>query len=513
MLQASSRDLDPLPLRSIGDGESCDYLILGAGWGGLAAASLLAKAGHRVVVLEARDRAGGCGQSFSLGGFSFCAEMQYLMECGPGGVVDRWLAALDLKDRVEFNAFDPDGYDRIEMPGFGLRIPCDPRRFQQTLAKTFPEEREKIERLFAVLFQIETEFENGVFDARNVLANPLQFKTTLLYGVWSVRRVFDYFDLSPRLRGILAGQCGDIGLSPRDEPFFCLYSILFGYCRSAHFPKKGMGYFVDRIVESIVEHGGEVHFDTPVTAIEHEGNRVTFVGTPRGAFTARTIVSNIDPAMTMAMIEGASVPQYEQSVSCFTIFLGVDIDLATQGFGRCNVWHYPDVDLDAAIERTVNDHRYEEPFFFLSTPSLVADPGVLAPIGCTTVQINVASSFDFFEAAEKNGNHQGEKDRVAAEILSAVERRLIPGLTGHIVVQEVWSPVDLARNTGLPRGGMYGARLDFLNRVIRRVGQETEFENLFLTGATAGGPGLQGVVAASLRLVELLLATGSVTAA
>ena len=100
--------------------ESYDYLILGAGWGGLTAASLLAKAGYKVAVLEAQDRAGGCGQSFSRAGFSFCAEMQYFMECGPGGVVYEWLTALDLHDKVEFNDMDPDGYDRIETGGFVL---------------------------------------------------------------------------------------------------------------------------------------------------------------------------------------------------------------------------------------------------------------------------------------------------------------------------------------------------------------------------------------------------------
>jgi hypothetical protein len=36
-----------------------------------------------------------------------------------------------------------------------------------------------------------------------------------------------------------------------------------------------------------------------------------------------------------------------------------------------------------------------------------------------------------------------------------VERRLIPGLGGHIVVQESWTPVDLAQRVGLvPRGAL-----------------------------------------------------------
>jgi phytoene dehydrogenase-like protein len=189
----------------------------------------------------------------------------------------------------------------------------------------------------------------------------------------------------------------------------------------------------------------------------------------------------------------------------FTLFLGLDIDLTARGFGRFNVWSYPDEDLDAALSRSQADHRYDDPFFFLATPSLYADPGVLAPPGSTTVQINVVSDFDHFTTAASEGRHDAERDRVTEEILGAVERRLLPDLRAHCVVQEAWSPVDLATHVGLERGGMYGARLDFPNRVLHRVSPRTPFQNLFLTGATAGGPGLPGVVGASERLVERLL--------
>jgi phytoene dehydrogenase-like protein len=270
-----------------------------------------------------------------------------------------------------------------------------------------------------------------------------------------------------------------------------------------------MGFFVDRVVEYLTTHGGAMFYETPVTRLGRDGDRITHVETPHGRFTADLIVSNIDPARTFTMIEGETPPPYQQSRSCFSIFLGLDIDLASCGFGRFNVWSYPDEDLDTAIERTTTDHRYDDPFFFLSTPSLYADPGVLAPPGGTTVQINVPSDFDYFAAIPDQRRHAQERTRVAEEVLAAVERRLFPDLRRHRVVQEVWSPVDLAAHVGLERGGMYGAQLDFQNRVLRRVPQRTAFTNLFLTGATAGGPGLQGVVGASMRLVDRLLAGGA----
>ncbi len=479
-----------------------EFLVLGAGWGGLSAASLLAKAGRRVAVIEARDRAGGCGQSFTLQGFSFCAEMQYLMECGEGGLVQNWLRAIDLHHTVEFNAFDDDGYDRIELPGFSFRIPHDVERLEAALIAAFPADEKGLTGLFTLLRSIEAERAGAVFDAGRFLRHPFEFKDTVLYGPWPVNRVFEHFGLSPRVRAVLAGQCGDVGLPPSDEPLLALQSVLFGYCASAHFPKKGMGHFVDSVVGSITGNGGVIVYDAPVTRVNVVDRRVTSVETPKGSFSGRTVISNIDPALTFSLIEGATVPHYRQSQSCFTVFLGLDLDLAQHGFGRSNIWHFPDEDLDAAIAQANTTHSYVDPFFFCSTPSLIADPGVLAPPGCTTVQLNVSCDFDFFERAVQLGTHDFERARVTRELLGAVERRLIPGLTSHLVVQEAWSPVDLAQRVGLVRGGMYGARLDLQNRVLRAVGQETAYTNLFLTGATAGGPGLQGVVASSTRLVK-----------
>ncbi len=83
-----------------------DAVIIGAGIGGLTSASLLAKQGLKVVVLEALDRVGGCCSNYDFGGFKPEVGAVFIIL---KDLYKNYFELIDrrLEDYVDFKLLDP----------------------------------------------------------------------------------------------------------------------------------------------------------------------------------------------------------------------------------------------------------------------------------------------------------------------------------------------------------------------------------------------------------------------
>ncbi len=110
-----------------------DTIVIGAGYGGLAGAAYLSKAGEKVALLEAHATIGGCAGYFRKGEFSFEAGATTLNGLGEGGPLAR--LASDFSLPVRWKKVDPA--IEIHFSGKTLRRLAAPDDFADELGRVF----------------------------------------------------------------------------------------------------------------------------------------------------------------------------------------------------------------------------------------------------------------------------------------------------------------------------------------------------------------------------------------
>ena len=342
--------------------ERYDYVIVGAGMGGLTAGALLAHAGARVAILEAHEYAGGYCHTFPMGKYRFCAAVHYIFSCGEGEPVYNVLRKLGLHERITFERLDPEGYDHFSCPSERLRfrIPNGLNKWGERLSDRFPADREGIRRFFAKIQALWNELLILPEDLRlrDVLATALSVPNLLRHRGWTLQRLFDDLRLSRPVQAILATQMGDLGLPP-DQVSLLIYTALVSrYGDGAYYPTEHFSALVEGLEEVIRQAPGcTVSLNTEVTGVRMRGDRVDSVVTADGReLRGEKFICNADPKWFVSLAGRTHFPksvlkqlEYEYSASSFSVYLGVrGLDLRDHGFGNWNVWHYPGLDVNAA---------------------------------------------------------------------------------------------------------------------------------------------------------------------
>lgn len=375
--------------------DTYDYVVIGSGVGGLCTAALLASTGYRVCVLERHVVPGGYEHSFTKGGYTFCAQLHYLWNCGRDDEFGLLLRYLGLQDKVTFSMLDADGFDRLNFPSFKYDIVNGFDRNIELISKKFPEHRASITRYFKLITRLNREMLRLPigFDAWSLARHALSYPNVLRYRNWTTEDLFDSLRLPPEVRSILAGQSGDLLLPPGRASLLVQAALACGYDSGAYVPVKGYQHLFSSLTGFIEKQRScKILLGHWVTSLQHTGGRVTAATTRKGkVIRGRHFLYNGDPAMLRGLL-GTALPgwfekrlHYEFSPSSFTIYLGLKgIDLTRHGFGNWNVWHYAHDSISRCYEDQLDHGMMDNPSMFLSTPTLHQKGGSYDPAGLSS---------------------------------------------------------------------------------------------------------------------------------
>lgn len=501
--------------------ESFDYVILGAGLGGLSAAACLTRQGQRVAVLEKHYLPGGCCHTFDYGEYRFCADVHYISQCAPHQTIGQFLNYIE-RD-VEFNSLAPDCIDRVIAAEVDFRIPLGWETLRNRLLSTFPEEAGPINRYCSEIKQLHQEVHSLVREVRwfdqkwsDWLKLP-KYWNLFWKRTWTLQDLYDHVGLSAKLQAVLAGQSGDYALPPQEIALLTHTSLVWDYSEGAYYPKHHFKHFVDTIVEAICQGGSVVQYSTPVEHIEVKQGRVQSVIAGGKTYQAtKAYISDLDPKLTVQLMHEAAealskqehqrLNGYEYSASAFNIYLGLDsrFDPTRYGIGNWNIWYYPTGNLNRAYQQQLEGNLHH-PWIFLSCPTMKSGEPGMGPEGHHVLEIATVCPYEPFKQLHETDPkaYKAKKREVYKEIMTSV-RDLIPDIDAYARMKVYGTPTTSEYYLGQPQGNIYGAKLVPKQVGLNRLGYCTELPNLFLVGASAGYPSVPGVIGNGMDVVELL---------
>ena len=500
-----------------------DYLIVGSGLSALVFGALMANSGKTVQVLEAHEHPGGFGHTFTMAKkYTFNAQFHYVWDCGEGQLVNSVLKKLGLDRDVTFEQYDPNGFDHMRMPGYSLDIPSSPEELIQRLSTLFPESADNIRR-----FVTEVEKTGKGLKRLAPPIKPIEFlkhSSEVLcaaqYLNSTLQDVFDKFQLPQAAQTLLALQWLDFLLPPNQLSFYAWVALFRGYQAGAFYPTQHFEQVINSLVKVIESKGGQVLLNHEVTNFRLVDRTVTGVEAidltthQTQEFTGNTVICNIDPQRSAKMIGVEKFTKkvrrkldYEYSASNYMVYCVVkDLDLRDYGFGKWNLSHTGDTDLNVAFDRMYNLNDFSNPSFAITTPTLLTDSSGDCPADCQIVEFLTVANYAYFKQLRDSNPkaYRQKKQEILDSILDVVEKHYVPNFRKHLVFEITGSPTTNERYCWCPEGNSYGSILTPKNMGLGRLNHETSLDHFYFCNASSGYPGFAPTVWTGALLYQRL---------
>ena len=495
-----------------------DYVIVGAGIGGLFTGALLSKTGKSVCILEQHSAAGGYGHSFKKKGYVFCSELHYIWNCGHDedcGYIFRYLG---IENDITFSPLNSECFDRFDLPTFSYRVKKGFDNNIDCLSKNFPHYLSSLKRYYRIINDLHDEMKAlpSSISFFSILPKFYKFKNIIKYRNWTTQDLFNSFDFPIELQSILAGQSGNLLVPPERASLLVHAAMVTGLDRGACVPTKSYKHLFETLVDYINSHSNcNVIFETEIIKLKNDHKKIIHICSKAGEkILGEKFIYNGDPQLLKNLISNDCMDRsfnrklsYEYSPSAFTIYLGLkDINLKDYGFGSWNIWHYSKSDINKVFENQLNDNNYDNPSLFISTPTLHRGTNTIAPHGCDQMVICTICNYNYFKNLlnKSRDSYLEEKKRITGIILEKIKSQYINDLYDHIDLSISGTPLTMERFVFAPEGNSYGADLTPANYNLGKVDYRTPISNLFLIGATAGIPSFAGGIHFSGLLYEKL---------
>lgn len=484
-------------------------VVIGSGFGGLAAAIRLQAQGHEVIIVEKREQAGGRASVFRQNGFVFDAGPTIIT--APAMIDDLFaLGGPEMSASLRLVRLDPFYNVRFE-DGSVFRYAGDQQRLRSEVARFEKEDVEGYERfsvaaqrVFDCAFPLVDRPFTTVRDMLRVVPELVRLRADR-----SVASLAKRFFRDERLQQVFSFHPLLIGGNPFESS--AIYALIHVLEKrwGVWFAMGGTGALVDALVRLFVQLGGEIRYETPARAIEVDpvSGRARSVEVENGErIVADAVVSNADVAFTYRQLVPSTarrvntdrrLDRMRYSMSLFVIYFGTD--------RRYDDIAHHEILMGPRYEGLLDDifrRKRLAPDFSLYLHRPTATDASLAPPGCDSWYVlspvpNLGGGgIDWAHAS------QAYRDR----ILQYLEQRYLPDLRRHIVAEHRVDPRYFRDTLNSHLGSAFSVEPILTQSAwFRPHNRSEDVPNLYLVGAgTHPGAGVPGVLSSGKIVADMI---------
>ena len=448
----------------------------------------------QVTVLEKEHQTGGCLQTFMRGGQRFDTGLHYVGGLNEGGSLRPLFDYFGLMN-LPWKRLDEDCFEEVWIGDRKFAFAQGHERFVETLAESFPKEKENLKTYAEMLRQVGLHIWDSLYE-RDVV----DFYSTSLFAKsaweWFAQTIKD-----PLLRKILCGTSLKQQLDREHLPLYVFAQSNNSFIQSAWRLKGGGSQIADRLTEEIKHFGGRVRTNAEVTElIEKDGKIVEVEINGKERIPCDYVISDAHPAVTLNLVKESRVLRgiYRRRIDRLKNGLGmftVNIRLKTNSLKYENKNRYfysADADpwsirTDRVENALVHFYPLEEEHGFAQAIDIL-----------TPMHKNDVPGVDGAKSGHRGEEYQAFKRKKAEECIRFVSNRF-PELAGAIDTYWTSTPLTYEHYTNSREGSAFGTMKDWHSPATTLLSPKTSIHNLLLTGQCLTLHGVLGVSMTSLE--------------
>lgn len=484
-----------------------DYIIIGAGMGGLSTANFLAKYNKDILVIEKHDKAGGCVTSFRRKDIQFDCGLEGLYELKENETIPQFFKFWGKDIKTERCT------DKISCYVDDKLYTFEGEHLEDDFIKQFPEKYEKVKRICNINNTMFKEMYSGTeapkppydmsllelikFGINNKKNKPIFMK----YGMKNASTVFNEVINDDILSSIIFSKAGY-------EMVYMGYAYRWSVLGNNYYPVGGMQSIPNIAVESMKEKGVELKLRTEASKIIIENDKAVGIQTTDGTeYFADNIISNISPEYTLKMLpkDNKGAARLKSKTEVREIFPSTAIIFVTMNhkytFNNSNFISI----IDSKAYNHMGDYTKDDcPIMIQVSPMQINEA-----YSAVTILVPLKYEYENFwktnAERERGKEYKAFKEKVKETILNRVTEKLGAEFKDNLISAEISTPLTYERYLHSSQGSFMGYAIDKKN-YGKFLKQETPINGLHLVGQYVfPGFGVAGVMASGYYLAKDLL--------